>query len=65
MIQTQELENEKNLVLDNIRELNEVPVTKCLSYIHLATGSYYTNLAYLKRTYRMILLFWNLLQCPM
>ena len=27
MIQTQELENEKNLVLDNIRELNGVPVT--------------------------------------
>jgi len=35
----------------NIRELNEVSVTKCLPYIYLANGLYYTNLAYSKRIY--------------
>jgi len=30
------------------RELDGVPVTECLSYIHLANGSYYTNIAYFK-----------------
>jgi len=35
---------------DYTRELDEVPVTKCLSYIHLADGTCYTNLAYLKGT---------------
>jgi len=30
------------------RELDGVPVTKCLPYIYLANSPYYTNLAYLK-----------------
>ena len=30
----------------NIRELDRVPVTKCLPYIYLANGFCYTNLAY-------------------
>ena len=34
----------------NTRELNRVLVTKCLSYIHFATGLCYTNLAYPKGT---------------
>jgi len=34
----------------NTRELNGVPATKCLSYIHLANSLCYTNLAYSKRT---------------
>ena len=37
--------------MDNIGELNGVPVTKCLPYIHLANGLCYTNLAYSKETY--------------
>ena len=37
--------------MDNIRELNEVPVTECLFYVHLAKSLYYTNLAYSKETY--------------
>jgi len=36
MIQTQELENKKNLVLSDIKELNRVLSTIYLSYIHLA-----------------------------
>jgi len=39
------------LYLSNTRELNGVPVTKCLPYINLVYGSYYTNLAYPKRVY--------------
>ena len=35
----------------NIRELNKVPVTKCLFYIHLVNGLCYTNLVYPKGTY--------------
>ena len=34
----------------NTRELNRVLVTKCLSYIHFATGLCYTNKAYPKGT---------------
>jgi len=34
----------------NIRELDRVPVTKCLPYIYLANGFCYTNLAYSKET---------------
>jgi len=34
----------------NIKELNRVLFTKCLSYIHLANGSCYTNLVYSKET---------------
>jgi len=42
-------------------ELDGVSVTMCLSYIYLANGPCYTNLAYLKETYGMTSSFWNLL----
>ena len=35
----------------NIREINRVLATKCLSYIYLANSLCYTNLAYSKRIY--------------
>jgi len=37
---------EKPYIRVNTRELNGVPATKCLPYIHLANGLCYTNLAY-------------------
>ena len=37
------VKQKNNLVLNNIRELNEVSNTKYLSYIHLANSSYYTK----------------------
>ena len=55
-----ELDN--NLILGNTRELDRVPVTKYLSYIHLTDSLYYINLVYSKNIYRIILLFQNLLQ---
>ena len=35
-----------NLVLGNIRELDRVPVTECLPYIHLANSLYYKKHIY-------------------
>ena len=43
------------------RELDGVPVIKYLSYIHLANGLYYNNLAYPKEICSMTSLFQNVL----
>ena len=50
-LKSQSVYNEREtLYWVNTRELNGVPVTKCLPYIYLANGPCYTNLAYPKET---------------
>ena len=44
-------QEKKSYIKVNIRELDRVLVTKYLSYIYLAYGLCYTNLAYSKGTY--------------
>jgi len=42
------------LYSDYTRELDGVPVIKCLPYIHLANNLCYTNLAYPQEIYRIM-----------